>query len=248
MRAKGADMIIGIYGYQDSGKTALVEGAIKSLAGKGYKVSSIKHSPHKKSADTEGKDTWRHWKAGSDPVVFSSDTETTVFRHGKMSEEDIAKLLVKEFAPDVVIIEGFKDGSFPRVSVGDIAPRKGTVLKNPSVDELVAYIEREVAVERALSALPKLDCHKCGLDCRAMAEGIADGKRKVKDCRELPAVDVFVSAGGKRVPAGTFVADLVDKTVRGLMSSLRGYEDGMDVEIRLSGKASQTKSRRRKTK
>ncbi|MCU0859643.1 MAG: molybdopterin-guanine dinucleotide biosynthesis protein B [Thermoplasmata archaeon] len=241
-------MIIGIYGYQDSGKTVLVEGTIKALTKKGYRVSSIKHSPHKKSADTEGKDTWRHWKAGSDPVAFSSDTETTVFRHGKMSEEDIARLLVAEFSPDVVIIEGFKDGSFPKVSVGDIKARKGTVLRSPSVDELAAYIERGVKVERALQGLPRLDCHRCGLDCRAMAEGIADGKRKVTDCRELPKVDVFISAGGERIPAGTFVADLVDKTVRGLMSSLRGYEAGMDVEIRLSGKASQTKSRRGKGK
>lgn len=241
-------MIIGIYGYQDSGKTVLVEGAIKALTEKGYRVSSIKHSPHKKSADKEGKDTWRHWKAGSDPVVFSSDTETTVFRHGKMSEEDIAKLLVKEFCPDVVIIEGFKDGSFPKVSVGEIKARKGTVLRSPSVGELAAYIEREVKVERALNGLPRLDCHKCGLDCRAMAEGIADGKRKRTDCRELPAADVFISVGGKRIPAGTFVSDLVDKTVRGLMSSLKGYEPGMDVEIRLSGKASQTKSRRGKGK
>ncbi len=144
--------------------------------------------PHRKSADSEGKDTWRHWKAGSDPVVFSSETETTVFRHGKMSEEDIAKLLVAEFSPDVVIIEGFKDGTFPKVSVGEIKPRKGTVLKNPSLDHLVEYIEREVAVERALNGLPGLDCHKCGLDCRAMAEGIADGKRRHSDCRELPAV------------------------------------------------------------
>jgi len=241
-------MIIGIYGYQDSGKTLLVEGAVRALSKKGYHVASVKHSPHRKSADSEGKDTWRHWKAGSDPVVFSSETETTVFRHGKMSEEEIAKLLVAEFSPDVVIIEGFKDGTFPKVSVGEIKPRKGTVLKNPSLDHLVEYIEREVAVERALKGLPGLDCHKCGLDCRAMAEGIADGKRKRTDCRELPAVGVYIAVGGKRIPAGTFVSDLVDKTVRGLMSSLRGYEPGMDVEIRLSGKGSQTKSRRRKAK
>ncbi len=70
-------MIIGIYGYPDAGKTNFVEQLTGSLVKKGYSVSSVKHTPHEKSIDREGKETWRHWKAGSDPVVFASGIETT---------------------------------------------------------------------------------------------------------------------------------------------------------------------------
>lgn len=234
-------MIIGVYGYQDSGKTLLVEKLVQELSKKGYMVSSVKHSPHKKSADCAGKDTWRHWMAGSDPVVFSSETETTVFKHSKMDADNIVEMLIREHSPDVVIVEGFKDGSFPKVSVGDIAPRKGTVLRNPKMGELVAHIEREVAVERKLKELPGMDCHKCGLDCARLARAIVEGKRKLKDCIELPTVGVVITVGGKRIAAGKFVSSIVDDTVRGMLGSLKGYEPGKEVEIRLEAKSGRPK-------
>ena len=53
-------MIIGIYGYPDAGKTQFVERLIDALVKKGYGVSSVKHTPHEKTIDGEGKETWRH--------------------------------------------------------------------------------------------------------------------------------------------------------------------------------------------
>ena len=50
-------MIIGIYGNTEAGKTNFVERVIGSLVKKGYAVSSVKHTPHKKSIDREGKET-----------------------------------------------------------------------------------------------------------------------------------------------------------------------------------------------
>jgi molybdopterin-guanine dinucleotide biosynthesis protein B len=239
-------MIIGIYGYQDSGKTMLVEELVHALVKKGYKVSSIKHTPHDKTIDSEGKDTWRHWKAGSDPVVFSSEVETTIIKHSKTSADDIARLLLAEFKPDVLIIEGFKEGAFPKVAIGGVASRKGTVLTNPNLKDMVAYIENEVAVERVKDQLPGLDCGKCGLDCDGLARAIVARKRKLRDCKELSEIAVQILVGGKRIAAGRFVATIVDETVRGMLSSLKGYEPGKVVEIRLEPKRSKAKSSNRK--
>jgi molybdopterin-guanine dinucleotide biosynthesis protein MobB len=236
-------MIVGIYGYQDSGKTTIVEDLVKALTKKGYKVSSIKHSPHRKSADCEGKDTWRHWVSGSDPVVFSSEAETTVFKHSKTPMEDIAAMLSSEYAPDVIVIEGFKGGEFPKVSVGDIKPRKGTALENPTLKELVSYIQKEVAVERIRKTLPGLYCHKCGLDCDALARAVVNQRRRVGDCRELPDAQVEVLVGGKKMQLGRFASSIVDETVRGMLSSLKGYEHGREVEIRLGAKRKASKRR-----
>ena len=235
-------MIIGIYGYQDAGKTKLVERLVRALVKKGYRVSSIKHTPHDKTIDCEGKDTWRHWKAGSDPVVFSSETETTMIKHSKTSADDIARMLLAEFRPDVLIIEGFKEGSFPKVAIGHVTPRKGTVLTNPKLADLVKYIEKEVAVERVKELLPGLDCGKCSLDCDGLARAIVAGKRKLKDCKELSDIGVQILVDGRKIAAGKFVSSIVDDTVRGMLSSLKGYGPGKVVEIRLEPKKQKAKS------
>jgi len=240
-------MILGIYGYQDSGKTLLVEDLVRALVRKGYSVSSIKHTPHDKTIDCKGKDTWRHWKAGSDPVVFSSSSETSIIKHSGTRADKIAALVMREYMPDVLLIEGFKEGTFPKVAVGSVAPRKGTVLRNPSLELLVEYVETEVEVERTMAKLPGLDCGKCGMDCDGLARAIVAGKMKVNKCRELPDVTVEVYSGGKRVPTGRFVSNLLDGTLRGMLGTLKGCAPGDDVEIRLEAKkrASRKRSDRR---
>ncbi len=234
-------MILGIYGFQDAGKTKLVEELVQRLVKKGYRVSSIKHSPHKKSIDCEGKDTWRHWKAGSDPVVFSSESETTYIKHSRTSADDIARLVVQEFRPDVVIVEGFKEGSFPKVAVGNLKPRKGTIMANPKVGDLVAYVENEVAVERTLKLLPGLNCQKCGHDCEGLARAIVTRRSKLRDCRELSSVDVEITVGGQKIATGKFVSNIVDDTVRGMLSSLKGFTPGREIEIRLAARREKSK-------
>lgn len=239
-------MILGIYGFQDAGKTKLVEQLVASLVKKGYRVSSIKHTPHRKSIDCEGKDTWRHWVAGSDPVVFSSEIETSIIKHSKMSLDDISDMVLREFKPDVLLIEGCKQGLFPKVVIGDLAPRKGTVMANPSLRKLVSYVENEVAVERVMSKLPGLNCRKCGFDCEGLARAVVAGRRRLGDCKELSNIGLSIKVGGKDIATGRFVSSIVDDTVRGMLSSLKGYEPGKEVEIRLKAKRAATR-RRRKT-
>jgi molybdopterin-guanine dinucleotide biosynthesis adapter protein len=228
-------MIIGIYGYPDAGKANFVEQLIGSLVRKGYSVSSVKHTPHKKSLDSEGKETWRHWKAGSDPVVFASRIETAIIKHSETSADEIAKRILRDYNPDVLVFQGFRGGSFQKVAIGKVTRRKGTVLTDPTLSQLVKHIGKEVAFERVLAELPGLDCMKCGLDCRGLAGEVMKGKRKLRDCKELPDLDVGILVGGKRIPAGKFVSSIVHETVHGMLGSLRGYEPGKEVEIRLKG-------------
>jgi len=237
-------MILGIYGFQDAGKTKLVEELVAALVKKRYRVASVKHTPHPKSIDCEGKDTWRHWAAGSDPVVFSSSVETSIIKHSRMGMDDIVKMVISQFDPDVLIIEGCKEGAFPKVAVGHVKPRKGTVLVNPKLSRLVDYIAEEVAVERMLKALPGLDCGKCGLDCTGLARKIVAGKRRLRDCKELSELSVEIVVDGDRMATGRFVSTIVDETVRGMLGSLKGYEPGKTVEIRLGAKKKKSRKRR----
>ena len=236
-------MIIGIYGYPDAGKANFVERLIGSLVKKGYSVSSVKHTPHKKSLDLEGKETWRHWKAGSDPVVFASAIETSIIEHSETSADGIAKRILREYSPDVLVFQGFKEGSFQKVAIGKVTPRKGNVLTNPTLPRLVGHIEKEVAFERVLAKLPGLDCRKCGFDCRGLAGEVVKGRRKVSACKELSDLDVGIFVDGKRIAAGKFVSSIVHETVHGMLRSLKGFEPGKEVEIRLKAGKGRTNIR-----
>lgn len=236
-------MIIGICGYPEAGKANLVERLIGALVRKGYRVSSVKHTPHHKSIDSEGKETWRHWKAGSDPVVFSSGIETAVIKHSETSADEVAERIVREHNPDVLVFQGFKDGSFQKVAFGKVAPRKGVVLTNPTLAQLVRHIETEVAFGRVLAELPGLDCGKCGFDCRGLAVEVMKGRRKPGACSERSDLDVDILIDGKRIPAGRFVSSIVHKTVHGMLSGLRGYETGKGVEIRIAAARRRAKRR-----
>jgi len=239
-------MIIGIYGFQDAGKTVLVEDLIRALVRKGYRVASVKHTSHACSLDSEGKDTWRHWKAGSDPVIFMSSVETSIIKHSRTSEGDVVGFVLREFRPEVMVIEGNKEGDHPKVRIGDAPKKPGTVLSNPSLKALLAYVEKEVAVEKIRGQLVGLDCGKCGLDCDRLARAVVDGKREVADCKELSDIAVDVLVGGRRLATGKFVSEIVDSTVRGMLSSLKGYEPGEEVEIRLSAKKTKARKRRKR--
>jgi hypothetical protein len=103
----------------------------------------------------------------------------------------------------------------------------------------------EVEVEKARALLPGLDCHKCGLDCDGLARAIVSRKKRLKDCRELADLGVSIVIGGRHIPTGKFTSKMVDSTVRGMLGSLKGYEPGKKVEIRLEAKRGQTRKRRK---
>lgn len=222
------------------------EKLVSALVREGLKVASVKHSANADLGEVEGKDSWKHARAGSDPVVLMTPDGSVVRVRGKITIEGIVRMLETSFSPDVIVIEGLKGGPYPKVSLGDIKPRKGTVMSNPSANELVEYVKTEVAVERALRSLPGLDCHKCGLDCRSMAKAIVEGRRTVQHCKELASVDVSIKVGGESIATGRFVSDIVNDTIRGMLGSLKGYEDGKDVEIRLKAKSERSRTGRSK--
>jgi len=165
--------------------------------------------------------------------------------HAPTTLEQVTNILTREFNPDVIIIEGDKHGNYPKVAVGSIRSLKNTVMRNPELDRLLRYIERSVITERMIQLLPGLDCHRCGLDCNGLADAIASGKKRLSDCRELPDIDVNITVGNKRIHTGRFAADVADKTVRGMLSSFKGYEPGKDVEIRLGAKKASSKKVRK---
>ncbi len=107
---KNRPVIIGIVGKHNSGKTTFITKVIKILKERGYKVCSVKHDPKGKAkVDTEGKDSYLMYKAGSEQVILVSPNKITSFVR---IEREINPIdIIKNYGAkicDIYILEGFK--------------------------------------------------------------------------------------------------------------------------------------------
>ena len=223
-------MIIGIYGRSNSGKTTLIEALVKELS-RGYSVATVKHIHQEGfSIDAEGKDTWRHAKAGAKVVVAAGGDETAI-----MLKKGLPLHKIKEYLDtDIIIVEGFKEDQVQKIAVGDIEELPGTVLRyDGDLSTVVTHIQKEVEVERVYDGLVGLDCGKCGHTCIDMARLIVKGDRKLEDCAARNQGLVTMKVNGAKLELSGFPEDVVQKVVRGLASSLKGGAEAKEVEIRV---------------
>ncbi len=100
----------------NTGKTVLIEGLIKEIKNRGYTVATIKHDVHGFDIDKEGKDTWRHRKAGAEAVIISSKERMALIR--EFQEEIPLEELIKQVEDfDFIIIEGYKKSKYRKLEV-----------------------------------------------------------------------------------------------------------------------------------
>lgn len=111
--------LVGFAGYSGSGKTSLVEPLVALMRDKGLRVSVIKHAHHRFDIDHEGKDSWRHRKAGAYEVLIASDTRLALMREFPQPVELSVHDMVAELdsAVDWVLVEGFKYGDVPKIEI-----------------------------------------------------------------------------------------------------------------------------------
>jgi len=137
--------VIGFYGESNSGKTMLITEVIKSLSEEGFNVASVKISDKQIGIDAEGKDTWKHAKAGSKLVVFSTGRETDVIIKQKMSYKEINNFINYVGKYDVVIVEGANDKVTPKVRLGNISERENTIMTyNNEFEKLITLIKSHI--------------------------------------------------------------------------------------------------------
>jgi len=126
--------IVSIVGKSNSGKTTLLEGMIRELKQRGYRVGTIKHDAHSFEIDHPGKDTWRHAQAGSDHVVISSCQRVASIRRIDR-EQSLEELAIQMTDLDIILTEGYKHGNTPKIEVSRQA-RSQTLICQPN--ELLA--------------------------------------------------------------------------------------------------------------
>ncbi|MDK2882602.1 MAG: hypothetical protein PWP58_938 [Bacillota bacterium] len=107
---------ISFVGGSGSGKTTLIVKVIAELVRRGLRPAAVKHTQEEKELDTPGKDTWRFRQAGAEVAAFLTPSQAALF--ASLPEEVVASRLAAWFAEaDVVLVEGWKRGPFPKIAV-----------------------------------------------------------------------------------------------------------------------------------
>lgn len=108
--------VISVVGPKKSGKTALVEAMVRSLAGRG-RVGTAKNMPDHEIEDRG--DTKRHFDAGAD-VVVGIGRDGVIFKVARGGGLYSALAELKNDGVDYAIIEGFKRSELPKIVLGGI--------------------------------------------------------------------------------------------------------------------------------
>lgn len=108
--------IFGVIGWKNSGKTGLMERLVAEITGRGLTVSTVKHAHHAFDIDQPGKDSHRHRDAGASEVLLASSKRWALMAELRdAAEPTLAELLTHLTPVDLVLIEGYKRDSHPKI-------------------------------------------------------------------------------------------------------------------------------------
>ena len=208
--------IISIVGKSDSGKTTLIEKLVPELTRKGYRVATVKHDVHGFEVDREGKDSWRHKQAGAHTVIISSPQKIALIRDVEKDStlDEIRRRWVQDV--DLLLSEGYKKDVQPKIEV--FRKEKHKKLLCTKKDNLIAIVsDRKFNVGVPCFHLEDMK----GLSNFIEKEFLKSKKEK----------EVTLRVDGKPIPMTPFVREFLTKTVKGMLSALRGCEKSKRIEI-----------------
>ncbi len=215
--------ILAVVGTKNTGKTTLVTMIVQELVKRGHQVGTIKHTHH--DLDVEGKDTWKHRKAGAKMVVGSGES-TFFLINEKIELERILKSIKTIEDLDYIVIEGFKHVDYPKISTtpskDDFTVANVNVFKMDPGDVvgLVDLVEK-----RTYGLIPGSNCGECGFEsCLDMAKAIIRGETSEEECKMKKFNEVELFIGDVSIPLNPFVQDFIKKSVKGMVESLKTGE------------------------
>ena len=117
--APGSPPVVCVIGKKKSGKTTTTVALVAELTRRGHRVMTVKHG-HAFDLDHEGRDSWRHvHEGGAHRVVMASPHGFAVLGDWPGGEPAGAAELARRYLADadVVVVEGFKRESLPKIEV-----------------------------------------------------------------------------------------------------------------------------------
>jgi molybdopterin-guanine dinucleotide biosynthesis adapter protein len=217
--------IITVVGTKNTGKTTLVTKIVKELVNRGFKVGTVKHSHH--SFDLAESDTGKHKDAGAE-IVVGTGAETFFTLKDSKELEDILSMMKFIKNIDFVVLEGFKELNYAKVSTSSF--KDEFTIKNVNVmemnDEDVKSLV-DLVDERSFGMIQNLNCKKCGFsNCTEFISANIKGEANTQ-CK-TESDDVLLKIDNHLIPLNPFVRDFVKETITGMVKSLKTGEFGVD--------------------
>ena len=100
--------------YSNTGKTTFLEKLVPELKKRGLRVAVYKHDGHHFEIDKKGKDSWRMTNAGADVTLISSSTKAVIMENRYIDAEELVSR-IKDV--DIIIVEGWKSGSWKKIAM-----------------------------------------------------------------------------------------------------------------------------------
>ncbi len=101
-----------------SGKTTLIEKLIPQLIKKGLIVSVIKHAHHRFDIDTPGKDSFRLRESGAYQTLIFNNHRSALITENVKDTFNLDEVITQISShADIILIEGLKNMSFPKIEV-----------------------------------------------------------------------------------------------------------------------------------
>jgi molybdopterin-guanine dinucleotide biosynthesis protein B len=189
--------VIGVSGYKNSGKTTLCAALAGVLARDGMTVGYLKHT-HEPVLPPWKNDTSRLAKATSGTVLWGPDGFVG-FHHDETA--GLGDILSAAFpGKDMVIVEGGKHLSMPKIWAGDLKEEDG-------IQGVIARFDPPEALEG-------IPCFFPG-DEEELAEFVKSLWRKA----ERGPVELY--ADNRNIPVKAFVGEFFAGGIRGMLSALK---------------------------
>jgi molybdopterin-guanine dinucleotide biosynthesis protein MobB len=110
-------LCVSFIGHHNAGKTTLIAQVVTILLERGYRIGAVKHSPRLTMIDSPNSDSQRLREAGAEQTLLISEDSCALFWDTN-PEEPVDLLVRRLFADyDIVLLEGYKYGPFPRIEV-----------------------------------------------------------------------------------------------------------------------------------
>ncbi|OPY62570.1 MAG: Molybdopterin molybdenumtransferase [Syntrophorhabdaceae bacterium PtaU1.Bin034] len=136
--------VVSFIGRSNTGKTTLVERLIPLLVSRGIRIATIKHHHLEDfEIDQEGKDSYRHKKAGARIAMIASAKKIALVEDVErdLGLHEIRARYVRDV--DLFIAEGFKEEKVPKIEVYNYSEAKPPLATNDS-DLLAIVSDRSV--------------------------------------------------------------------------------------------------------
>jgi molybdopterin-guanine dinucleotide biosynthesis protein B len=130
--------VIHVAGLSGAGKTMFISRLVPRLRERGP-VAVVKHLGHHPWDLQEGKDTTVFFESGAISVGIDSHKSVLV-----MEEHDLEHVLglLDRMELAFVVIEGFKQKPYPKITIGRLPHPENVLLEDPTVEEVVENLDQ----------------------------------------------------------------------------------------------------------